>query len=97
MEEEKLFMPRDNLRLRLIRAMESYPREHSRHSPSTPENSQSLQGASSHHLFGSVFSQQVSQQPIILRRTTHPSGVVPRPANVLEQPLGSANGNSFVL
>ena len=68
-------MRQDNLRLRLIQAMEAYPRENNRLSQSTPENSASLQGASS-HLYGSVASASLVIPPIVLRRTTHPSGVV---------------------
>ena len=103
-------MPPDNLRNRLIAALmeeEAYPRENNPLSQSTPEeNLASFQATSSNYGGSNLVQNEIqtsSNQPIILNRTTHPLGVVPRPAsnnynhnNSQVEQLSEPNSDSFV-
>lgn len=87
--------------------MQSYPRENNLLSQSTPENlNNSFQGNSS-NFNGSVENKNWAQPggrgmneipaqanpPIVLKKTTHPSGVVPRPSGNSE---ASEHQSSFI-
>lgn len=85
---------------------EAYPRENNPLSQSSPdENLTSFQANTSNYGGSNLVSNELqnsSNQPIILNRTTHPLGVVPRPASNYNhnssqvQQLSQPNTDSFV-